>query len=514
MHWIANILVGIGAAVASLFGSAQHLAGTTVTTILGSDTLSNSRTTINTNFTNLLNGKIESSTTTLPLVTTLANLSTVGTISSGVWQGTAVGAQYGGTGSSTLSQYQVLLGNGTSALTVPAGWGTAGMSLVSNGPGAKPSWQSVGVDQNANYTWNGQNTFTSTTTFTGTALGAFPAFGDGSDGASTTAASYALDRDYYFTNYTVANGNTIQSNGYRIFVTGTLTVNGSVTANGGTGGNGTTGTDQSGTGNATGVSGGTAGAAAYVGGNLPNPFAGSSGGTGTAGANVDTPSGGVSTAINSTMAFIATNGAVGGNGGKGGESICGGGVGVNTGGGAGGPGIATQVEKPSNYFRTLEPIVASTSVAVVLRLAAQSSGGGGGGGACSNNTPVANAAGGGGGGAGGNGGYIFIAAKTITVSATGSITVNGGTGGNGGRGGNASGSTQNVGGGGGGGGAGGNGGLIVLIYSNAYTNSGTITANGGSGGTGGAAGTGATANGVAGNNGNNGNAGQVKLMQL
>lgn len=166
MHWIANILVGIGAAVAGLFGGAQHLAGTTITTILGTDTLSNSRTTINDNFTNLLNGKIESSTTTLPLVTTLANLSTVGTIGSGVWQGTAVGAQYGGTGSSTLSQYQVLLGNGTGALTVPAGWGTSGQSLVSNGPGAKPSWQSVGVDQNANYTWTGTHVFATSTVYT------------------------------------------------------------------------------------------------------------------------------------------------------------------------------------------------------------------------------------------------------------------------------------------------------------------------------------------------------------
>ena len=155
MHWIANILVGIGAAVAGLFGGAQHLAGTTITTILGTDTLSNSRTTINDNFTNLLNGKIESSTTTLPLITTLANLSTVGTIGSGVWQGTAVGAQYGGTGSTSLSANQVLLGNGTGAVSVVSGWGTSGMSLVSNGPGIKPSWQSISFDTTASYNLTG-----------------------------------------------------------------------------------------------------------------------------------------------------------------------------------------------------------------------------------------------------------------------------------------------------------------------------------------------------------------------
>lgn len=44
-----------------------------------------------------------------------SSITTLGTISTGVWQGTAVGVQYGGTGVSTLSG--IVKGNGTSAFT-------------------------------------------------------------------------------------------------------------------------------------------------------------------------------------------------------------------------------------------------------------------------------------------------------------------------------------------------------------------------------------------------------------
>ncbi|MFT5036441.1 MAG: parallel beta-helix repeat protein, partial [Candidatus Azotimanducaceae bacterium] len=43
-------------------------------------------------------------------ITDLANLTTVGTIGSGVWQGTAVGAVYGGTGLSTITENELLIG--------------------------------------------------------------------------------------------------------------------------------------------------------------------------------------------------------------------------------------------------------------------------------------------------------------------------------------------------------------------------------------------------------------------
>lgn len=142
MHWIANILVGIGAAVASLFGGAQHLAGTTVTTILGSDTLSNSRTTINDNFAALLNGKQE--------ISDLVSTTTWARLSNGV-----VTVANGGTASTSLSSNQVLLGNGTSGFKTVAGWGTSGASLVSNGAGLAPTWQSISFDTTASYNLTG-----------------------------------------------------------------------------------------------------------------------------------------------------------------------------------------------------------------------------------------------------------------------------------------------------------------------------------------------------------------------
>lgn len=63
-----------------------------------------------TNVTLPTNGTLISST-----VTTLSSLTSIGTIGTGVWQGTAVTVPYGGSGASTLTG--ILQGNGTSAFT-------------------------------------------------------------------------------------------------------------------------------------------------------------------------------------------------------------------------------------------------------------------------------------------------------------------------------------------------------------------------------------------------------------
>ena len=57
-----------------------------------------------------------SATTTLPNITTLANLASIGTITSGAWNGSIVGVPYGGTGWSTITSGTVLLGNGATAV--------------------------------------------------------------------------------------------------------------------------------------------------------------------------------------------------------------------------------------------------------------------------------------------------------------------------------------------------------------------------------------------------------------
>lgn len=167
---LISSLISLGLITASFnvpakwFKLGEPKLGVSLTELTGSENLSDFPTTYNANLTALNNGKIETSTTTLPLITTLANLATVGTITSGTWNADVITVPYGGTGSSTLSQYQVLLGNGTSALTSVAGFGTSGQFLTSNGDAAAPTWQTSAIDQADDYTWTGAHSFTATTT--------------------------------------------------------------------------------------------------------------------------------------------------------------------------------------------------------------------------------------------------------------------------------------------------------------------------------------------------------------
>jgi microcystin-dependent protein len=144
------------------FGMETDNFGSTLTTINGSDKISTLPTNLNANFTALNNEKLETSsyfaTTTMPNITTLANLATVGTITSGVWSGTALTVGKGGTGSTTLQQYAVLLGNGTGNVNAVQGLGTSGQVLKSNGAGVIPSWGSATIDESINYNWTGQHT--------------------------------------------------------------------------------------------------------------------------------------------------------------------------------------------------------------------------------------------------------------------------------------------------------------------------------------------------------------------
>ena len=72
-----------------------------------------------------------------------ANITTLGTISSGTWQGTKLAVGYGGTDATSFTAYSVLCGGTTStgALQSVSGVGTTGQVLTSNGASALPSWQ-------------------------------------------------------------------------------------------------------------------------------------------------------------------------------------------------------------------------------------------------------------------------------------------------------------------------------------------------------------------------------------
>ena len=79
-----------------------------------------------------INGANVLSSTVLGSTVVTSSLTTVGTIGSGVWQGTVITPTYGGTGLSTLSANSVIIGNGTSTPLFVAPGSSANV-LTSNG---------------------------------------------------------------------------------------------------------------------------------------------------------------------------------------------------------------------------------------------------------------------------------------------------------------------------------------------------------------------------------------------
>ena len=63
------------------------------------------------------------------------------TFSGGTWNGSPIGAAFGGTGLSTIAANGVMIGNGTSPITT-AGTSSIGLCLLSNGAGSAPTFQS------------------------------------------------------------------------------------------------------------------------------------------------------------------------------------------------------------------------------------------------------------------------------------------------------------------------------------------------------------------------------------
>ena len=143
------------------FDFSQPKFGTSITTINSTDTISGSRTTINDNFTALNAGKIENATSSVAAITTLSNLVSIGTITTGIWTGTALTVSKGGSGTTTWSAGQVILGNGSNGATTTNGWGTSGQFLTSSGSGIAPSWTTSATDLNIRYDWTAHHSFPS-----------------------------------------------------------------------------------------------------------------------------------------------------------------------------------------------------------------------------------------------------------------------------------------------------------------------------------------------------------------
>ncbi len=300
-------------------------------------------------------------------------------------------------------------------------------------------------------------------------------FGTGADGTITiTSGTTTLARDTHWTNCTISGTGAVNTNGWRLFISGTLDISaaqsGAIIANGVNGNNasGSTGAFPPG-----GIAMRTVG---------QSPSSGGSGGAGSASA------GGIGS---SGAANVYGNGGNGGGGGPGGAS-------TNAGGTSGSGGSQT-VQIPLNT-----PTTSFSPPGIGASIAAGLIGGGGGGGG-GDGTNI-----GGGGGAGGSyGGMVALYARNIQRGTNANSSIIQAKGGNGGNGGNASGGNAAGGGGGGGGG----GGCVYLITETLLGSgiSNCLDASGGNGGAGGA-GSGTGKGGTAGGGGSSGSIQVINLL--
>lgn len=282
-------------------------------------------------------------------------------------------------------------------------------------------------------------------------------------GMTLVGSTYFLVRDWYATSGRIRSGFALDTGGFRLFGTGTLTVD-----SGGVymadGANGSNGANAAGAGTPAGGAGGGA-VQGYTAGASTSGSAGHNGQTGV----------GVA-AANASLAI--GEGGAGGGGGRGENAWTG------AAGGAASTGNGVTVSRSRSTGSTLFLQDYSLTYALIQ------GGTGGKGGSSGAGDGVSRGAAGGGGGAGGR----VLATWFRTVANAGRISANGGNGGNGGN-------TDGNGGAGGGGGGGGGG--FNYLYHDVYSGAGTFTASGGTGGSVGTMGTGGTA----GTNGANGSAG-------
>ena len=95
------------------------------------------------------------------------SLITLGTVTTGTWNATAIAAAYGGTGQTTYAVGDLLYASSTSALSRLADIAT-GNALISGGVGVAPAWGKVGLTTHVSGTLPVGNGGTGVTTFGGT----------------------------------------------------------------------------------------------------------------------------------------------------------------------------------------------------------------------------------------------------------------------------------------------------------------------------------------------------------
>lgn len=176
--------------------------------------------------------------TNLRSTVTSSALTSVGTISTGVWKGTVIADAYIASAATWNAKQDAI------TLTTT---GTSGVATFSANTLNIPNYDTSSLSP----------------------------FGDGSDGDATISTNTTLASDKYYNNLTINSGIVLETGGYHIFVKGTLTNNGVISNNGGAGGDGGVGGVDSGTAGVKAaegtVSGGTAGVegGGYYHGGLP-----------------------------------------------------------------------------------------------------------------------------------------------------------------------------------------------------------------------------------------------------
>lgn len=321
-----------------------------------------------------------------------------------------------------------------------------------------------------------------------------PQAGNGVDGDVTISGTTTLTRDMAYNNLTIGASGILITNGFKVFVKGTTTINtgGVIHNDGGNGGTGDNGTSGNGAPINNGGAGGVGGASGTLAGGI-------TGRAGVGGKDANTTADpGVAGSAGLTYSLVTTAGGAGGAGGQG----TGGGAG-GTAGGAGSAGSAPQVY-PADITTGVLMAQFTSDTAIQRLRPATSVGGSGGGGSGHNYNGSVYGRGGGSGGSGGTGGIVVLVSKVIINNGT--IRAKGG---NGGTGGNGVSNGVGYASGGGGAGAGGHGGVVVVAYKT-YSGSGSINVAGGNAGVGGTGGTGAT-NGGAGSAGSAGLSYQIQM---
>jgi len=136
-----------GSSSAPIWSSATYPASTTINQLLysSSNDVIGGLATGNNGVLITSAGGVPSISSTLPTAVT-NNITTLGIVTGGTWEGNDITVLYGGTGASSFTAYSVICGgtSSTAPLENVSGVGTSGQVLTSNGAAMLPTWQAGG----------------------------------------------------------------------------------------------------------------------------------------------------------------------------------------------------------------------------------------------------------------------------------------------------------------------------------------------------------------------------------